>query len=104
MGIPGGDCRGDGRGAVGPVSDRPTVPDVMPLVWALYDTEHGSCGGHLHITLDDGNIEDSNIEFCIREAAKENCEPCLTIGRLLQQMTKTQRSVVYKRAYEKGTW
>lgn len=41
---------------------RPTVPEVLPLVRAFL--ERHPAGGSLHIALDDGNLRDSDLEFC----------------------------------------
>lgn len=45
----------------------------------LYDSEDGSVGGYGHIVFDDGNLEDSHIEFCLvkainNEYKKDICE------------------------------
>lgn len=42
-----------------------TVEQLRPLVDAYYDMEGNSTGGSLHITLDDGNVEDDDLRFCI---------------------------------------
>ena len=71
--------------------NKPTIPEVAPLVDALYASDHGTVGGHLHNVLDDGNLEDSSVAFCIAEAERDGCQPCLTLGKLLLRMSKTQR-------------
>jgi hypothetical protein len=47
---------------------RPPVTDAMRdlagLCWDWYRMPGNDTGGPLHITLDDMNVEDSNIEFC----------------------------------------
>lgn len=49
------------------------------LIFELYDTE--PCGGDLHIITDDGNLRDSDIEFCEKWIAKRGVGKT-TIGRL----------------------
>lgn len=41
------------------------VTYVNKLVHLLYDDLGESCGGMLHIVLDDGNVDDDDIEWCI---------------------------------------
>lgn len=65
----------------------------MPLVRALY-ARH-PCGCCLHIVLDDGNIEDGHVKFCIEFAKEENCQECIELGNKLLLMSKTQRRQLY---------
>jgi hypothetical protein len=74
---------------------KPAVPDVLPLVRALYATDHGSCGGCLHIVLDDGNVSDGNVQWCLDHAIERGCQQCEPIARLLLHMSKTQRLKLY---------
>lgn len=75
--------------------NRPKVPEVMPLVHALY--ERHSAGCCLHIVLDDGNLEDSSVEFCEGFAREQGHAECQRLARLLGQMTWTQRNKLYAR-------
>lgn len=49
----------------------PAVTDEMKeaaaLIGALYANPAGSTGGPLHITTDDNNVEDGNLEFCRKD-------------------------------------
>jgi len=47
-----------------------TVEGMRTLVRAFYARAGNSCGGHLHIVLDDGNIDDDDIDFCIARAVE----------------------------------
>lgn len=69
----------------------------MPLVRALY--ERNCVGCHLHIVLDDGNVEDSHVKFCLDEAKEEGCQECVTLAEKLLLMSKTQRRKLYSRKY-----
>ena len=80
--------------------DRPTTLDLIPLLSDLYMLEEHGCGGHLHIVLDDGNLRDADVEFCIAAAAKDGCLPCQQVGALLRVMTETQRRGLYNRHAE----
>lgn len=70
-----------------------TVPEVLPDVIALY-TRHAA-GCCLHIVLDDGNIEDENVEFCIQYAMDAKHPECEALARKLRSMSRTQRKKLY---------
>lgn len=59
-----------------------------------------------HIVLEDFNLDDSHVDFCIRwaETPGRRHLDCLEIGPLLKRMSKTQRSKLahngYARIYE----
>lgn len=61
----------------------------MPEVSALLNGGEGSCC--LHIVIEDCNIRDSDIEFCVKLAREKNCKHCEQIGRMIYTMTSTQR-------------
>lgn len=73
------------------IPTAPTVPEVLPLVRALYASEHGGCGGCLHVVLEDGNVGDGHVDHCIEWARESGCTQCEALGLLLQQMSRTQR-------------
>lgn len=73
---------------------KPTVPEVLPLVRALYASPGGRVGCHLHIVLDDGNVQDKHVQFCIDRAAEDQCGRCLVLAGMLMLMSKTQRAVL----------
>ena len=68
---------------------KPTVPEALPFVRTLYESHGAGCC--LHIVLDDGNIEDSSVEFCIRYAEEQGHGSCAALARMLRSMSKTQR-------------
>lgn len=86
---------------------RPSVPEVLPLVNAYYCFDGCGTGGCLHIVLDDDNIEDGSITYCI-ECAKDpefwltkesyggHDEAGELLGRLLLLMSMTQRGKIAK--------
>lgn len=71
------------------VAGKPTVPEVAPAVRALY-VRHGA-GCCLHIVLDDGNVEDHSVDFCIKYAQEEQHLECEKLARTLRMMSRTQR-------------
>jgi hypothetical protein len=80
--------------AIDKPANRPSVPEVLPFVRAYYN-DHAA-GGSLHIVLDDGNLEDGNIQFCIEWAEEHGDAAGAALGRLLLEMTRTQRAKVYR--------
>lgn len=74
---------------------RPTVDQVLPLVRRLYERNHAGCC--LHIALDDGNVTDGDVEFCLEWATNEGHADCAELSNLLLLMTKTQRYELYSR-------
>lgn len=73
---------------------KPTVPDVLPLAKAYYHAH--PAGGNLHIVLDDGNIEDSSVQFCLDRAREEGDGPGVELAEMLLKMSKTQRKKLYR--------
>lgn len=78
---------------------KPTVPEVLPLVRALYRSEHGRVGGCFHIVLDDYNVEDHHVSWCLDNARERSCQPCTELGELLVRMSRTQRLKLARLAY-----
>lgn len=85
-----------------------TVDEVVALAVAYYsqpeDPHHGpywSSGGNLHVALDDGNLANSHVAFCLLRA---HDDPADTHGERLAfallDLSVTQRGVVYKRLHQ----
>lgn len=64
---------------------------------------HHLAGCCWHIVLDDFNLGDDSVEFCVRYAKEsEWCDTrgaCLEIGPILLRMSKTQRRKLAKGEY-----
>lgn len=75
---------------------KPTVPDVRPLVESLYNRHQAGCC--LHIVLDDGNLADDDVEFCLLDALELDHQDCAHLARLLLRMSRTQRRELGKRS------
>lgn len=76
-------------------ADRPKVPDVAPLVRALYRRHSAGCCWH--IVLDDGNYD--SVAWCVEYIEKNGgCQDsdhpgateCLELAKLLPLMSRTQ--------------
>jgi hypothetical protein len=78
---------------------RPTVSEFV-AVSAAYANEHPT-GGALHIVVDDGNLEDSSVEFCYGFALEEDDGYGAALALLLSRMTRSQRGRVANRWYSR---
>lgn len=70
---------------------KPTVPEVLLLVREYLAKGGNSAGGSLHIVLEDGNVEDCHVEFCLGFAKERGDVDGERIAGLLLQMSRTQR-------------
>lgn len=69
--------------------DRPTVPQVAPLMARVYQRHAAGCCAHL--VLDDGNVEDHSAQFCLQWALDKGHPDCIELCEALVKMTRTQR-------------
>lgn len=74
---------------------KPSVPEVLPLVREFYRIPGNLAGGKLHIVLDNGNVDDDSVGFCIREALEAGDTVAAELGQLLLVMSYTQRDKLY---------
>lgn len=77
---------------------------ALQLIKNLYNTNDGGVGGYGHIVFDDGNIENSNIEFCIKQAkenkykndlSEETREASIKALEFFLKLTEFERDEVY---------
>ena len=75
------------------------VEKVVSLIKELYKKE--PAGGMLHIVVDDGNLEDEHIQWCIdycnreENANRHDKLMCLDIANRMLELTYEQRVLVY---------
>jgi hypothetical protein len=69
-----------------------TIPEVLDRFVAYYRGPRGGAWGSLHIVLDDHNIEDHSVQFCIDNAGDD--EEGAALGEILLKMSKTQRGKI----------
>lgn len=70
---------------------KPTVPEVLPIVQALYQRHAGGCCWH--VVLDDGNTERCTVMWVVKDwLPKEWCgnPECGQLAELLPRMSVTQ--------------
>jgi hypothetical protein len=70
---------------------KPTVPEVLPLARAVYAKPLGGAGCCLHIVLDEGNVDDRSVDFCLDYARRKGHDDCARLAEILRSMSKTQR-------------
>ena len=94
------DSNGDGSA---PSHVRPTVPDVLPIMYAYRDVKGNESGGSLHVVLDDGNTEDAHVNFCIRYAKDQGDAAGVQLGEMLLKMSPAQRKKLSDMFYSSYT-
>ena len=77
------------------------VGEVCKLVKTLYEDMGECCGGMLHIVLDDGNLDDDDLQWCIEYCNREENTDrhdksiCLEIAHRMLNLSKEQRMLIY---------
>jgi hypothetical protein len=71
--------------------NKPTITEVLPMIKAYYGKHGNSVGGSLHITLEDGNIDNNSVMDCLELAKQKNDTDGIIIAETLLKMSKTQR-------------
>ena len=80
---------------------KPLYQKTISIMKLLF--MNNQSGKYLHIVLDDGNLRDCDIEYCIDNMINkdvEEREPSLECARNLLKMTIAQRYAVIGRAWE----
>jgi hypothetical protein len=67
---------------------KPTVPEVLPLVDAVYARHCAGCC--FHVVLDDWNIEKHFIDSACDWAMERGHEDCMALAEKMRHMTPTQ--------------
>lgn len=89
------------------------IDEMVPQPWTCpidkllelckwYYSYHGA-GGSLHIVLDDGNLQDTHVDFCIDYSINANFD---IIGHylalLIRTLTEDERVVLYTQLHERS--
>lgn len=72
------------------------IEQIIEAAREYYSVPGNEVGGNLHIVLDDGNINNRHIEWCINEASKQGDEKGVALGKMLLDCSITQRKKVIK--------
>ena len=81
------------------------IEEVCKLVRTLYDDMGEGAGGLLHIALDDCNLDDDSIQWCIEycnrdeNTGKHDKKICLEIAQKMLSLNKEERMLVYYQWY-----
>ena len=73
-----------------------TVPDVIER-FKNYHLDN-PVWGSLHIVLEDFNVEDSHVQSCIEYAEQNGDTEGAELGKILLQLSKSQRYKLAKQA------
>lgn len=65
------------------------IPIIESFIEALY--EHHGTGCCLHIAIDDENLRDGDLDFCIRVARERGHPACEALARLLRSLSQEDR-------------
>lgn len=65
------------------------VQEAVELIGQLYETE--LAGGHLHIAVDDGNLEDGCLDWCVENAGDQLLDIEREVYEALKRLTPEQR-------------
>lgn len=74
--------------------------DIVPLIREFKKNPKNGVGGNLHIYLDDGNIEDEFVRWCLERCIEREDDLGEAICRLSLKMSYTQRSKLSGAFYE----
>ena len=69
--------------------DKPTIPDVIKR-FAAYRAQHPTWGS-LHIVLEDHNLSDSSVSYCLAWAKGQGDTEGAALADLLLRMSRSQR-------------
>ncbi len=72
--------------------------EALLLTRCLYEYSLGGCC--LHIVLDDGNLSNGDVDFCIKWAVEHKHPDCLILAQLIRKLSKTQRRVLYRDSHK----
>jgi hypothetical protein len=75
--------------------------ELLEMVRQFY--ERNPAGGNLHVCLDDGNMEDGNVWWCLQEAAKHKDLAAVQIACWLLALSEEDRFDFYDQ-YGQYAW
>lgn len=87
-----------------PHPDRPTVPEVLPLVAALLVTDAGILGCCLRDVLESQCTSDAFVEDALERAVESGHRPCQELAYILSGMTRSQRSRLGQQGFRRARW
>ena len=67
---------------------------LLPLANKYYSMPGNGVGGSLHIVLEECNVKDSDVKFCLKYAKERGDGKGVELAELLLKMSKTQRGKI----------
>jgi hypothetical protein len=77
--------------------NRPKVPDLVPLIVAVYDSPNGGAGCCLHVVTDDANWD--SVPFVLNWAREQGHPACIAAAEMMAQMTESQVARATRKAH-----
>lgn len=69
---------------------KPVVDAALRSLFRAYLRRYPAWGS-LHVVLEDGNVKDSHVEFCLQQALEKGDEEGAALARILLECSQTQR-------------
>lgn len=82
------------------IDPRPAAQDVAKQIAAYYAKPGNGAGGHCHIVLDDENIRDDHVQWCLERCEQEADPDGASIMRIFLGMKRTARLKAIRLAWE----
>lgn len=73
------------------VRGKPTIPGIAPFIEMYYRMDGHSMGGSLHIVLEDQNVANQNVEWCLQYALERGDYFGAALANILLRMSTSQR-------------
>lgn len=70
---------------------KPAIPEVIERFRAYHRKPENGAWGSLHIALEDSNVEDSSVQFCVGYAEERGDTEGAELAKILLKMSRTQR-------------
>ncbi len=77
-----------------------TIPEVVKDFAEFYQKPGNGVWGNLHIVLEDGNVENSHVGWCLKNALEQKDYESARLCGFLLQMTRSQRSRLPRKVSE----
>lgn len=81
------------------IETDPTLEKLVDLCKEFY-ADGNEAGGWLHLVLDDGNLEDDHIKFCLETANNYNDLVAFTLAEKLLKLSMVNRELLYKKLWD----
>ena len=75
------------------------LDEIHGAVTHYYRRPGNEVGGPLHLVLDDYNLDDASIDFCIEAAAERGDDAGVALGRAIRNLTRRQRRALVRRQW-----